>query len=236
MTEQSIIEKIKALLAMAEHPNSNSNEAAMAMERAQTLLLKHNLSMSQIKVGDAGYQPPAGIGKIDVVESIGYQWKRVLLSTIAKASLCYIVVSPSENTIHLFGTYDNVKSVLEMYNWLKTQLTYMCDRNWLTYRETGGMDQVNTWKSSYYAGAVDEIKTRLQKPYQEFAKGQGSSLVVYNDKALSTAVHKIFPILGKSSSRVSVKSGDGIASGRQAGRNVSLSQSKSLGSRLALSA
>jgi hypothetical protein len=49
--DERIIEKIRALLAMAEHPNSNEHEAAIALERAQALLLQHNLDRASVLVG-----------------------------------------------------------------------------------------------------------------------------------------------------------------------------------------
>lgn len=237
MTPDNIQDKIKALLAMAEHPNSNPHEAAMAMERAQALLLKHNLTMSQIKTGPDTYQAPAGIGKINLVEDIGFDWKSILLNTLAHASLCDVVTTTSKHQLHLFGSYDNVKSVLEMYNWLKTQLDFMVGRDWVTYRDAGGESTIGKWKASYFLGAISEIRDRLHKPYQEFAQGQGSTLVVYNNKALQTALHKVYPQgLGHTSGRRTIGSQDGLYAGKQAGHNVNLSQSKPLGSRLALPA
>ena len=56
----SVLDKIKALLRMAEHPNSNEHEAALALERAQALLFEHNLSRADV-MSENYNEVPAGI-------------------------------------------------------------------------------------------------------------------------------------------------------------------------------
>lgn len=220
-TTETIIDKIKKLLAMAEHPNSNEHEAAIAMEKAQQLLFEHNLTRADIATPDNTDGVAPGIGTIDGTENHGYVWKRFLLSTIARNSLCRIVVTPSRKAWHLFGTYDNVKATLEMYHWITPELESIALRAWRNYQNNGGYESARRWKQGFFMGAIKTIGDRLESSLKTFTATQpGNALIVYNDKQLSAAVHKVFPRLGQS--RISVSSGSGYQAGRAAGSSIRL--------------
>jgi len=235
MISETITQKIQHLLAMAEHPNSNPNEAAFAMERAQELLLKHNVTRSQVIDNSQIQETPAGIGVIDRTEANGFSWKSILLNVLAKANLCYVIRTPHENKLHLFGTYDNVKAVLEMFDWIILQMIPMALKGYTDYKNQGGYESKRSWNTGFYYGVIETIKTRVTPAYQTFANGDGKSLVLYNDKALSTAVHKVFPYTTHSSRRVG-GGYDGRIAGRIAGKNISFKESRKLSNRLSLGA
>ncbi|KKM99531.1 hypothetical protein LCGC14_1146950 [marine sediment metagenome] len=233
MISDKITEKIQQLLVMAEHPNSNENEAAVALEKAQELLLKHNLT--RLDIANATGQAPPGIGKLDYTETAGYTWKRQLVSVLANANLCKVIGTPSEKTWHIFGAHDNVSSVLEMYTWITAQLTEMAAREFRTYKNDEGTERGQTWKSGYYQGATDAIRDRLKKPLDTFTYGTGKDLVVQNTTALNTAVRKVYPHLRRAG--VSRSRGyDGSIAGKQAGRGMSLVPQRRIGGTLRLSA
>tara|TARA_Y100000310_G_scaffold323084_1_gene382982 strand:+ start:95 stop:793 length:699 start_codon:yes stop_codon:yes gene_type:complete len=225
MADNNITDRIAKLLAMAEHPNSNQNEAAVALEKAQEMLLKHNLVREDIINNEVG--TPAGIGQLTITEDTGYSWKRSLASVIAKANLCRVIGAPSANTWHIFGSYDNVRSVIEMYNWITLQLSFMCNRDFRAYKNDEGTERGQTWKLGYYQGAIGAIKDRLDKPMQAFSYGTGHDLVIRNEASLTEAVHKIFPRLRTSYGYAS-RSTDGRSSGASAGRGMSLSPARRL--------
>jgi Protein of unknown function (DUF2786) len=225
----SVLDKIKALLRMAEHPNSNEHEAALALERAQALLFEHNLSRADV-MAEHPNETPAGIGKIDGSETDGYNWKVVLLNTLAKSTLCSMVASTHTKSWHIFGTYDNVQTTLEMYHWVIPQLETMAVNSWLAY---DGYDSCRTFKNGFYMGAIHTIKERLQKPLDDFTNGNGRAIVIYNDKALSTAVNKVFGRV-TTTHFGSTRSYDGSNAGKAAGHNVTLTPQRKLTGTLAL--
>jgi len=228
----SLLDKIKALLAMAEHPNSNEHEAALALERAQALLFANNLSRADIK-SDNYNATPAGIGEMDGFEADGYSWKVTLLNVLAKATLCRIILGSQHKAWHIFGTFENVQTTLEMYHWVIPQLETMAANGLKTYKNGGGYENGRTFKNGFYYGAIRTIKERLEKPLQDFTNGNGKAIVLYNDKALSSAVNKIFPRLGHTHLG-STRSSDGISAGRQAGHNITLTPQRKLSGTLAL--
>jgi|TARA_R100000306_G_scaffold62304_1_gene68358 hypothetical protein len=224
MVENNILERLRNLFAMAEHETSNEHEAAVALEKAQKLLLEHNLTRASIVTPET--TRASGIGKVEVVEANGYPWRKHLLHIIAKNNLCSVIVTDHEKTIHLFGNQDNVRSVLEMYYWIAEQLIRLSVPAYTSYKREGGHEATRTFNTGFYRGATDTLSTRLRKPLEEFTQGAGSALVLINTNALATAVKKIFP--RTSTSRGRVRMGDGFFSGRQAGHNVTLGRTRSM--------
>ena len=230
--ESKITEKIQQLLSMAEHPNSNENEAAVALEKAQELLLRHNLTRADVMTGGPE-ATPAGIGKLDRTETEGYVWKRSLVSVLAKANLCTVIGTPSQKTWHLFGAYDNVRAVLEMYNWITLQLVFMANREYRAYKNDEGTERGQTWKAGFYQGAIIAIRDRLAKPLEDFTQGAGHALVLRNSTDLKAAVARVYPHLRKSYGGGN-RSYDGSSAGRNAGRGMSLSPQRKIGATLSL--
>ena len=222
-----ILERIQALLRMAEHPNSNPHEASLALEKAQSLLLQHNLTRASITTSE-GPAASGNIGKLAVTAAEGFAWKATLLNTIAKANLCRAVSEPREHTAHLFGTRANVLAVLGMYEWLAQQLETMALRDFKAYKFQGGAENGRTWKAAFFAGATIAIYDRLQQPFANFAAGSGQELVLANAAQVKAAMWRVFPLI-KTTHR-SARSGDGVRAGRQAGANVSFRRAASLNS------
>ena len=229
--DTKITEKIQKLLAMAEHPNSNENEAAIALEIAQEMLLKHNLTRADIINNTS--ETPVGIGKLTRTESDGYTWKRNLVTVLADANLCRVVGSPQDKAWHIFGQYDNVRSVLEMYNWVTLQLVFMANRDFRAYKQDEGTERGQTWKAGFYAGATIAIRDRLAKPMETFSQGTGHALVIANKAQLATAVYQVFPRLS-SRRAVSNNSLDGRNAGKSAGSSMALSSQRRLTGNLLL--
>lgn len=217
---------------MADHENSNANEAAIALEKAQNLLFENNLTRADIITSD-GQPQPNGIGKIEGIETIGYTWRCRLLAHLARANLCKVIRSPSENKWHLFGSYNNVLAVLEMYHWITPELERMAMKAWQQYRYDGtGRENARSWKSSYFVGASETIGNRLQASLNQFEASVGHALVPYNKELLQAAIKRVFPHLVASHYRIG--SYDGLATGRRDGNNITLKPQRKLNSVLAL--
>lgn len=224
--DDRLTDKIRKLLAMAEHPNSNENEAAIALQKAQKLLFENNLTRADIKDTD-GPSTPAGIGKLDITESVGFRWKPVLMNALARNNLCRVIRSSHNNTIHVFGTYDNVLAVMEMYHWIVPELERMAMKGWTAYKADGtGRERAQTWKYGFFLGATDTIERRLAETMREFETGQGHALVPINKALVTDAVKRVFPHLKTSYS--SSRSYDGRMAGRQAGNNINLRPTRKL--------
>jgi hypothetical protein len=87
MTE-TLIEKVRKLLALAESPNEN--EAALAAEKAQELMLRHGIDMAQVAAASGkstiGAEEGKTRGKVD-------PWRRTLAHHMATLSLFPMALS-----------------------------------------------------------------------------------------------------------------------------------------------
>jgi hypothetical protein len=225
MPNENVVNRIRSLLAMAEHDGSNEHEASLALEKAQALLLEHNLDRASVAI--SGTTPADDrIGKVDIDQSTGFAWRSQLMHVIAKNNLCRLISSPYSKQMHIFGTQTNVRAVLDMYYWVGNQLEEMATRGLIEYKRQNGHDHGRTWKSSFYYGAVATINARLSKPIEEFSRGSGRELVLVNNGNLKDAVGRIYSRLGHT--KRTVRYGDGYRSGSQAGHNVSLARAAGL--------
>lgn len=236
-----IEEKVRKLFALST--SDNPHEAALALEKAQELLLKYNLDESRIRIaGEETYD--TSIGQSDYNWGAGkqeYPWQRVLLGVLARGNMCRAIGNKQERLVHLFGTKHNVTMVKEMHAWVIEQLEPMAQEQWLLHKagvqklRSMGMDSWELsqytplkFKTSFYTGAIDTIKTRLNAGQEKFTSDPSSmALIVVNDKALADIVHKIFPRLGQM--RMSQGYG-GYQAGQAAGAGVSFTRAKQVGS------
>ena len=234
--DEGIVNRIRHLLAMAEHENSNQHEAALALEHAQRLLLQHNLSRASVLTSDGPSTPTEGACKVDWQEKTNFAWKSALVGAIARANLCRTVKSPSTSTLHLFGRRENVQSVLAMYLWVTEQLEGMALAGYKAYQQDDyHPDSRARWRTDFFLGAIETINKRLQKPYEAFAQGDGKALIVVNKAMVDAAVTKTFPSLHKSAP-MRHSMGQGYGAGKEAGATVSFAQAKRITGTLQLGA
>jgi len=225
MVDDNILHKIRQLFAMAEHETANEHEAAIALEKAQELLLRHNLTRASVATTPEAQTGPS-VGQVKVHEDVGYSWRKRLLYVIAKNNLCSTVGMPYEKSSTLFGTQENVRSVLEMYYWVSEQLERLAHDEFKAYKRRGGREKGQTFNAGFFSGAISTINTRLTKPLEEFRYGSGRDLVLASHKALAVAVKTIFPHTTMSRSRTTM--GDGFYHGKEAGNNIRFGKSAAL--------
>lgn len=226
MVTESILSKIKALLNMTVEKGCTTEEASTAMEKVQTLLLQHNLSIRDINTGE---QKDEQVGKIGMVtkQADRYLWKIALLNVISKNMMCSVIRNSHKREVYLFGTRENVSIVSEMHEWIAIQLEQMSLKDFNVYKRQGGYVNGKSWKTSYFNAAISEINKRLSKPYENFSQTTGCAVVLYNDKALSEAVKRVFPKVNKGYSYRGTDAGRSF--GRLAGQNASLTPQRKLG-------
>jgi len=229
MTQDNILTTIQNLFAMAEHETSNENEAAVALQKAQDLLLKHNLSRANIDTAPGIRPVNDAVGKVEVNAVTGWTWRKTLLHVIARNNLCKVIGDNGAKTAHLFGRQDNVRSVLEMYYWVGDQLQKMAPAAFRMYKADGGRETARTFNAGFFQGACRTIDDRLEKPLEDFKAGSGRSVVLASDTSLKDAVGRVFP--HTRTSRSTTRMGDGYVRGKAAGNNVRFGQAAQLGGR-----
>lgn len=152
-----IQEKLAKLFAMAEN-NSNENEVAIALAKAEKLMQEYNLSKEDILTDNEKYvtiMVEYGNGKN------GEDWKDYFAMLIAKINFCKSFSAYSGPKVYFFGKQKNVDLCIWQFNNVITQMQIICDMRFSEYKMTGGNIHGKTWKKSFYFGAYTEIKKKL---------------------------------------------------------------------------
>ena len=82
---EKILEKVRKLLAMANHENANETERDTALRQAHALLTKHGLDMVHVQNHEREKQDPRGEFKH---EDWSIPWTRSVRAAIAKLFMC----------------------------------------------------------------------------------------------------------------------------------------------------
>lgn len=219
---EKVLELIRRLLALST--SSNEHEAAQAASKAQELLLKYNLEMSQIK-----QEKGEEVERWDFHTPLHESWLDSLMGAVSTANLCRVVrgkhwVEGNRNgnvftpgkmnrKYYLFGKRVNLEVTEFMYAYLAGEI----DR--LTPSKKGVR-----YKTSFRLGAVVTISQRLREELQHFqSTPETKALIVVSDKAVGEAVKRDFPKLyaGK---RVSISDNGAYRDGVAAGKTVQFRQ------------
>ena len=111
---QKLVERIKKLLALSE--SSNENEAAIAAQKTQELLVLHNLELSDLSESDNE------IKEVNIEESSKISnWKLSLADGVAKANSCKVLKRIYRNRgtiLTLYGNSANIIICQHLYEYL----------------------------------------------------------------------------------------------------------------------
>ncbi len=246
-------ELIAGLLSKTVTNGCTEQEAASAMEKAQELLLRYNLSQEAVYArADGNEALRHKVGQQDVEVAGGFKWRAALLSAIARANLCRVVIGDrgDRGTVHVFGKRENIRVVLDMWGWVSEQLervSFASLRDYMQPAQQGGWDfkpdgtaAARPWTpkgdeseqlylAGFYRAAVQRIDARLQAAMSRFTaeSEMTRALVTSSGAELSAAVQRAFPRLG-SWSGMGNAGRDGMRDGARAGDGVKLTRDPAL--------
>lgn len=179
MSDQSkTISLIQKLLTLSKDGGATEAEAALAAEKAQQLMLEHNLTFATVeqtgKTGDDGARVKKGLDKRQV-----YNWQKSLMGSIAELNFCHVMLRYEErgsiygartkvfNGYQLIGRAANVASTTVMFEYLVTTI----DR--LTKEHVQDPARYFTkYAHSFREGCSDRIIERLQDRQEALLKEQ----------------------------------------------------------------
>ena len=180
----SVEEKIRALLRLANDAGASEHEASLAMERAHALLLKHNLDIATIELGEDSEVEQV----VDEAFGKNYsqKWRRVLAGAIAKHNYCHTFRYTSPDGVVVFrivGRPHNVAATREMAIWLMGQVADLTRERWgieANVLEQTGDTKEQDWKDGFAFGIITRLKERLaeQKAGEEGRDSNVRALVV----------------------------------------------------------
>lgn len=219
---EKVLDLIRRLLALST--SSNEHEAGLAAAKAQELLLKHNLEMSQIHQEEGNE-----VERWDFKTSVIEPWLDLLCSAVSRANLCRVVkgYNYAEGTrigntfipgrkyreYNIFGRRPNLEVTEFMYCYLADEI----DR--LTPKKKGVR-----YKNDFRIGAVNTINTRMQEELKTFQNSTETRALIVTDTALvDSAVKDAFPKL-YAGRKITVGNTGGYQDGQAAGKSIQFRQ------------
>lgn len=170
MTEQlnsKIIDRLRNLLALANHSRTPEAEANLAMERAQELMLKHNLTMATLEAsGNKSETRTKDRSDLNLM----FKWKQNLFKAIAEINFCHFRIlyrsqARGENIAkgyEIIGRQSNVISARNMFEYLISTIER------LVINEVGvnPQDRFNKYSHSFRLGCSQRLIERLKNRHR----------------------------------------------------------------------
>lgn len=221
----TILSRIKKLIALTVERGATPDEAAQATAKAQALLFEHNLSMAQVEahaIDDKGESYDKTLYQMTEGKEGSLGWRKALLNLVARYNFCKAIASINGDLRHIaiIGKISNVAVVLYLYEHVQREIHHLAK-----VYQCLQIENRSQHYTSFCMGAISTIHERLkaQRACDEAASNASTALVVQTDAHLNQAVTKYFPHLIKSRG-IRTQRADGFAAGRKAGRSIPLNR------------
>jgi hypothetical protein len=212
MTDKTVLIKIQKLLSLAN--SDNEHEARLAAEKANALLIKHNLTMQQAKDVSEDYENTVlDLGKRAPVVT------KYINSIVLKHFFVELIRSRryGKSTISVLGTKTNVEIAVYVHSYLTIQFESL----WKAYKARTGVDA--SAKQSYWMGLFRGLDAQLSA--QRAAVQRETGLVVVKDMGLEKFKASQFNQLTKSAkTNVNIKDTNAMAAGREDGAKMRITK------------
>ena len=150
--KESVVKKIQALLRMSNDQSASENEMMMAASKAQELLGKYNLKMSEVKGADH-IDEPIDKEEFNEEESAQYSaWKGSLYGSAARLYMC--------RYYHTRGMDANYKRV-RRHVFIKR----IADNHFATV--PGSYHTIRSMKRSFILGCVNTLCKKIIEHYED---------------------------------------------------------------------
>ena len=221
--DEKILHKIQLLLNLSK--SSNVHEAALAMQKAQELLFKYNLSIQDLPKDEKRYKKEkyiVGTGRV-------VSWARDLLFPLARTNFCkafYWHNIDSRGHLHrvdymmIVGEPHNLEVLKYVHSYCREEIVRLSESLWLTE----GTGSKASWKKNFCWGAVQGVSDKV---YEQWLKDQkqtsdSKAMVHVKDADLDKAIIEL-GIHGRPMSLAASARGAAYDSGREHGKNIQVS-------------
>lgn len=233
----SLLAKVRALLAKAEDPACTEAEAEALTAKATELMAKYGIE--QAMLANSGIKPDAPADRIVTMTDPWAREKQSLVSGIVEALRGRAVLrsGPLGHRVHLFGYESDLERAELLYTSLLLQMTQQ-----LAHVEVPYWENTRAYRRSWIIGFRQEVVRRIREaeeravaeasnPGQQ-TTGPSTALVLADRKAVIE--QRMFAEYGKLKARRTTFRGSGLQAGRAAGRTANIGQTGITGSRRAL--
>lgn len=210
-----LIDRIQKLLSLATSPNEH--EAKLAAAKANEMLVKHNLSISdvelQARTDDSYENREVGTYKVMPFEArwvIKIMDRHFFVKSIYREARRYKVSEKGMAKVWFVGEKTNVEVASYVFQFLVNKYKQL----WKEYQSHNGLR--HELKGAYYEGLTAGLSYQLSERRKDVESSM--ALVVVDDPNLQRQMEKYFPKLGTSSLRPMVRddeiASDGFAKGK----------------------
>ena len=234
--KESVIKKIQALLRMSTDKSASENEMMMAASKAQELLGRYNLNLSEVKDADH-IDEPIEKYEFDEEESAQYSgWKGGLYGAAARLYMCryYHTRGVDEKyrkvRRHVFiGRQSNRIVCKEMCKYFEQAVKRIADNHFATV--PGNYHQIRSMKRSFILGCVNTLNKKIHEHYENMNNiphdqvalpGSNLPKLYADEQGLIDLWLKNKGIRLRSGGRTSIRDREAYMRGKSEGRGVSL--------------
>lgn len=237
MSDPKIIEKIQKLLALAD--SSTPNEASAALVRAQALMEKYNISLSEVEVREAEYQSSE---KIELLTSNIQPWEINLAGIIASNFDCRsLIISGARGfrkpKVQFFGTKTDTEIASYIFCQLRVRIQTMAyiatgqytesvkKESGYSPRWSSGRQHPKSWRTSWITGVVEGIGEQLRRSKKDLrnqSTDQSFAIVNLKDERLEVEFKNAFPSLSQFEQDREIRNFSAFNTGVNTGRNMGI--------------
>lgn len=215
--KSEIIDRIRKLLALAT--SDNEAEASLAAQKAQELLVKHNLSMSQVEAKPDDYV------KEEIEEGKRRSKETLYINRILSRFYFVDIVSSAKPRMKGETRRDKVTIMLgkphniEIAKYVSLFLHRAFKDLWLDYRKrtNAPLTSKDRFWFGLYTGLTEQLKQNQIKVEQQVG------LIVVPDAGLTKYVKQVFPRLGTESLTIRGRDSSAQQAGHEQGKNLKIS-------------
>lgn len=207
-----LIEKIKKLLALATSDNQFEAEAASKM--AQSLLLKHNISMATVEASQNEF--------IEISEELTRQpvEAKFINSLLIEFFFIKIIHSKRDGQLLFLGTKENIEIAMFVRDFLKNSFKSLYKSE--NVKQAWRGKNKNSFYLGLYKGLNEQFEAQRKKAVDEAQAGNALMVV---DKALVRFMNKEHSDLkSKSAARINNRNADAVENGKEHGRNLNIAR------------
>jgi hypothetical protein len=239
VTSQDVLKKVKKLLRHADSAEElgSEKEAEIFASKAEELLARHKLSMSDVEWVELDDTDPIGRERVDPAEHDGLGkrrkqrrgWQEHLAQAVAEAHFCKIIVHPGSNVVTFVGRESDREVAIYVYVRLMDAALRLAKRDYRKARREG--KETKGFLTAWWHAYVATIRRRYRKQKQEREErlrneDRSTALVRLKDALTVVEEHMSEEYnLSKASGVGGTKMSNrhGYAKGAEAGQNANLS-------------
>ena len=193
MADQKILDRVAALLAIAEHPNTGEHEADTALRQANKLIAKHAIEEAMLRQAQTVGERRALVRREVVIGAGEFSpYLRTILGAAVDANRCSYAISGGEFLV--FGADEDIAWVETLFSMIRLQFLLKINPKW---DEANSLDEniYNFKVAGYKWSDIDKLAVLHGHPSMESTKMSGtwSSEKGWHDAPLGTGYfHKMF--------------------------------------------